>query len=42
MDITDLKFSLNFFRQLDLPNLSINIWDYADKPNFPIFKQYQK
>ena len=37
-----MKFSLNSFRQLDLPNLLINIWDYADKPNCPICKQYQK
>ena len=42
MNIADLKFSLNSFRQLDLPNLLINIWDYADKPNCPICKQYQK
>ena len=42
MSATDLKFSLNFFRQLVLPNLLINIWDYADRPDDPICKQYQK
>ena len=42
MSATDLKFSLNSFRQLDLPNLLINIWDYADRPDDPICKQYQK
>ena len=25
-----------------MPNLLINIWDYANKPNCPICKQYQK
>ena len=42
MNIADLKFSVNFFRRLDLPNLLINIWDCADKPNCTICKQYQK
>ena len=42
MNIADLKPSSNSFRQLDLPNLLINIWDYADKPNCPICKQYRK
>ena len=42
MNAGDLKFSLNSFRQLDLPNLLINVWDYVDKPNCPICKQYQK
>ena len=42
MNAGDLKFSLNSFRQLDLPNLLINVWDYGDKPNCPICKQYQK
>ena len=42
MNIADLKFSLNSFRQLDLPNLLINIWDYANKPDCPICKQYLK
>ena len=42
MSATDLKCSLNSFRQLDLPNLLINIWDYADRPDDPICKQYQK
>ena len=42
MSATDLKFSLNSFRQLDLPNLLINICDYADKQDDPICKQYQK
>ena len=41
MNAGDLKVSLNSFRQLDLPNLFINVWDYADKPNCPICKQYQ-
>ena len=27
--MTELKFSLDTFRQHDLPNLLINIWDYA-------------
>ena len=31
-----------FFLHLDLPNLLINIWEYADKPNDPILIQYQK
>ena len=42
MNAGDLKVSLNSFRQLDLPNLLINVWDYADKPNCPVCKQYQK
>ena len=42
MSATDLKFSLNSFRQLELPNLLINFWDYADRPDDPICKQYQK
>ena len=42
MNAGDLKFSLNSFRQLDLPNLLINVWDYVNKPNCPICKQYQK
>ena len=42
MNIADLKLSSNSFRQLDLPNLLINIWDYAYKPNCPICKQYRK
>ena len=42
MNAGDLKFSLNSFRQLDLLNLLINVWDYADKPNCPICKQYQQ
>ena len=27
--MTDLKFSLDTFYQVGLPNLFINIWDYA-------------
>ena len=27
--MTELKFSLDSFRQLDLPELLISIWDYA-------------
>ena len=44
MNVNDLKFSLYSFRQLDLPNLLINIWDYADKrhDDCPICKQYSK
>ena len=42
MNIANLKFSLNFFRRLDLPDLLINICDYADKPNCATCKQYQK
>ena len=42
MNIANLKFSLNFFRRLDLPDLLINICDYADKPNCAICKQYQE
>ena len=42
MSATDLKFSLSSFRQLDLPNLLINICNYADRPDDPIWKQYQK
>ena len=30
------------YLHLDLPNLFINIWEYADKPNYPILIQYQK
>ena len=42
MNFADLKFSLNSFRPLDLPNLLTNVWDYADKPNCVICKQWQK
>ena len=42
MSATDLIFSLNSFRQLDLPNLLINIWGCADSPDDPVCKQYQK
>ena len=38
MNFADLKFSLNSFRPLDLPNLLTNVWDYADKPNCVICK----
>ena len=31
MSPVQLKFSLDSFRQIDLQNLLINIWDYADK-----------
>ena len=31
-----------FFLHLDLPELLINIWEYADKPNDPILIQYKK
>ena len=35
------KFLQQSFRLLDLPNLLINIWSYADKPKCPIRIQYQ-
>ena len=36
------KFLLESFRRLDLPNLLINIWSYAGKPNCPMCSQYQR
>ena len=40
----DLKFLLEAFSRLDLPNLSINIWEYNDEKhkNSSICKQYEK
>ena len=37
-----MKFSKNGFLDLDLPNLLINIWSYADYLHDPIVKQYEK
>ena len=39
--MTTLKFSKQTFNQLDLPNLPINIWDYASC-GCVICSQYQK
>ena len=43
MSSKQLKFSLNSFRRLDLPNLLLNIWDYSDfeHRNCSICKQYK-
>ena len=41
----EMKFSLATLRQLDLPNLLIDIWFYADSPhchNCSICQQYLK
>ena len=37
-----MKFSKSDFAELDLPNLLINVWSYADYMNDPIVNQYQK
>ena len=44
MSPVQLKFSLDLFRQIDLPNLLINIWDYADKKHSDcsVCKQYSE
>ena len=39
---SNYKFLVESFRQLDLPNLLINIWSYANKPVCPMCNQYQK
>ena len=39
---SNYKLLLESFKRLDLPNLLINIWSYADKPNCPMCSQYQK
>ena len=37
-----LKFSQQSFRELELPDLPLNIWCYADRPNDSTCIQYQK
>ena len=39
-----MKFSLEAFSRLDLPNFSINIWEYNDEKhkNSSICRQYEK
>ena len=37
-----MRLEKKFFLRLDLPNLLINIWEYAHKPNNPILILYQK
>ena len=37
-----MKFSKNGFPDLDLSNLLINIWTYADHLHDPSVKQYEK
>ena len=37
-----MRLEKSFFLRLDLPNLLINIWEYAHKPNNPILIPYQK
>ena len=37
-----LKFSKQSFQKLELPDLLLNIWCYADWPNDPICVQYQQ
>ena len=37
-----LKFSKQGFRELELPDLLLNVWCYADQPNDPICVQYQQ
>ena len=44
MSPVQLKFLLDSFRQIDLPNFLINIWDYADKKHSDcsVCKQYSE
>ena len=37
-----LKFSKQSFRELELPDLLLNVWCYADQPNDLICVQYQQ
>ena len=37
-----LKFSKQSFRELELPDLLLNVWCYADQTNDPICVQYQQ
>ena len=37
-----MKFSKSDFAELDLPNLLINVWSYADYMNDCVINQYQK
>ena len=37
-----MKFSKSDFAELDLPNLLINVWSYADYMNDSVINQYQK
>ena len=37
-----MKFSKNDFAELDLSNLLIEVWSYADYMNDPTINQYQK
>ena len=37
-----MKFSKSDFAELNLPNLLINVWSYADYMNNPIINQYRK
>ena len=37
-----MKFSKSDFAELDLSNLLIEVWSYADYMNDPTINQYQK
>ena len=39
---TKMKFSKSDIVEVDLPNLLINVWSYADYLNDPIVNQYEK